>query len=94
MSTKPKPVSAKSFPALPGWKRAGEAIEKTFAFENYYHTIAFVNLIAALAHKSDHHPDLSVHYNKCVVRFSTHSLGKLSTLDIASAKAIEAALKL
>ena len=31
---------------MSGWHEAGGAIEKTFAFNNYYETIAFVNALA------------------------------------------------
>src|SRR5690606_7285652 len=59
---------------LPGWQLHGDgadvAIEKTFRFANYHETMAFVNAVAFIAHVQDHHPDLSVHYDRCVVRFN------------------------
>jgi Zn-dependent protease with chaperone function/pterin-4a-carbinolamine dehydratase len=55
---------------LPGWTRSGERIEKTFRFGDYHATIAFVNAVAAIAHIEDHHPDLGVHYDRCVVAWS------------------------
>ncbi len=75
---------------LPGWKPIdkGEAIGKTYDFKNYYRTLAFVNALAFIAHREDHHPDLGVHYNKVVVRYSTHEVGGLSMNDfICAAKA-------
>ena len=77
-------------PHLPGWELAedGHALVKTFHFEDYYRTMAFVNALAFVAHREDHHPDLGVHYNRCVVRFSTHDVGGLSENDfICAAKA-------
>ena len=66
----------------------GKAIERTFKFDDYYRTIAFVNALAWIANREDHHPDLSVHYNKCVVRFSTHAVDGLTENDfICAAKA-------
>jgi 4a-hydroxytetrahydrobiopterin dehydratase len=53
--------------ALPGWDYADNRLTKTFHFANYYETMAFVNAVAYLAHRQDHHPDLSVHYNRVVV---------------------------
>src|SRR5262249_11102725 len=47
--------------ALAGWTHAGAHLTKTFKFGNYYETMAFVNAIAYVAHRQDHHPDLSVH---------------------------------
>ena len=79
---------------LEGWRLTGDgsdgAIEKTFKFANYYQTIAFVNAIAWLAHRADHHPDLSVHYNRLVVRFSTHSAGGITALDVEAAGKVDA----
>ena len=52
--------------------------------------MAFVNALAYMAHREDHHPDLGVHYNRCVVRYSTHDVGGLSENDfICAAKAEE-----
>ena len=81
---------------LPGWKLSGDgddvAIEKTFTFANYYETMAFVNALALVAHRADHHPDLSVHYAKCVVRFSTHALHGISETDFECAARADALL--
>jgi len=80
--------------AAPGWKLTGDgadvAIEKTFAFDNYYETISFVNAVAFVANAQDHHPDLSVHYNRCVVRFNTHDVKGLSETDFECASQIDA----
>ena len=77
-------------PQLPGWSlvEGGHALAKTFRFADYYRTIAFVNALAHVANREDHHPDLSVHYDRCVVRYSTHDVGGLSENDfICAAKA-------
>ena len=85
-----------SLARLEGWKLAGDganvAIEKTFDFANYFETIAFVNALAFIAHAQDHHPDLSVHYNRCVVRFSTHDVGGISSTDFDCATQADALL--
>ena len=81
---------------IDGWKLTGDgadvAIEKTFSFADYFETIAFVNALALVAHKQDHHPDLSVHYNRCVVRFNTHDVGGLSATDFDCAAQADALL--
>jgi len=80
--------------SLEGWKLGGDgadaAIEKTFAFKNYHETMAFVNAVAFIAHKRDHHPDLSVHYGKCVVRFNTHDAGGITETDMQCAALVDA----
>ena len=79
---------------LGGWTLSGDgadvAIEKTFRFANYYETITFVNAVAFIANAQDHHPDLSVHYNRCVVRYNTHDVGGLSSTDFDCAARIDA----
>jgi 4a-hydroxytetrahydrobiopterin dehydratase len=73
---------------LPGWEHATGTIFKTYAFRDYCQTMAFVNALAWISHREDHHPDLSVGYNKCRVEYSTHAIGGLSQNDfICAAKA-------
>ena len=75
--------------ALPGWTRSGESIEKTFRFPDYYRTMAFVNAVASIAHREDHHPDLEVHYDRCTVAWSTHSAGGITQNDCICAAKVE-----
>jgi 4a-hydroxytetrahydrobiopterin dehydratase len=75
---------------LPGWALVKGEIAKTFAFKNYYQTMAFVNATAWVSHQENHHPDLEVGYNKCRVRYSTHSVGGLSENDFICAAKVEA----
>jgi len=71
-----------------GWRVHDGAIEKTFAFKDYYETIAFVNALAWICHAENHHPELAVSFNRCVTRFNTHSVGGISINDfICAAKA-------
>ncbi len=85
-----------SLSKLDGWTLSGDgadlAIEKTYAFANYYETIAFVNAAAFIAHRQDHHPALTVHYNRCVVRYNTHDVSGLSVRDFDCAARLDALL--
>ena len=74
---------------LPGWLSKDGAISKAFSFKNYYETMAFVNAVAWVSHKEDHHPDMEVGYNRCKVTYSTHSVGGLSENDFICAAKIE-----
>ncbi len=75
---------------VPGWAYDGKVIAKSWSFKNYYETMAFVNAVAWLVHREDHHPDMSVGYNRCRVEFSTHSIGGISENDFICAAKIEA----
>ena len=74
-------------PELPDWTLAeeGKALVRTFRFPDYRHTMSFVNALAHMANREDHHPDLGVHYDRCVVRWSTHDVGGLSENDFICA---------
>ncbi len=77
-----------------GWElvEEGKAIARTFEFRNYHETMAFVNAVAWIAHREDHHPDLEVHYGRCRVRWSTHAIGGLSENDFICAAKVDALL--
>lgn len=79
---------------VPGWSLNDVATElsRTFKFKNYHETLAFVNAQAWIAHREDHHPDIEVGYNRCHVRFSTHSIKGLSENDYICAAKINALL--
>ena len=79
---------------LSGWEYFADAdqikyIQKKFIFKNYYHTIAFVNAVAYLAHRENHHPDLTVSYNHCIISYSTHAIKGLSENDFICAAKVE-----
>lgn len=82
---------------LTGWVLGGDgeqiAIQKTFHFANYLETMSFVNAVAFIAERHDHHPDMSVHYNRCVVRFNTHDVSGISITDIECAAELQAWVK-
>ncbi len=72
----------------------GKSISRKFGFDNYYKTLAFVNVVAMVAHQQDHHPDMTVTYNTCTVVFSTHSVGGLSPNDFICAAKIDSILNI
>ena len=71
---------------------SGKEISRSFKFKNYYQTMAFVNAMAWVAHAEDHHPDIEVGYNRCLIRYSTHSVGGLSENDFICSEKIDALL--
>lgn len=81
---------------LQGWILRGDgeniAIEKNFSFLNYFQTMAFVNAVAMIAHRQNHHPELVVNFNHCSVRFNTHDVKGLSLTDFECAALVDALL--
>lgn len=81
---------AQLMPSLQGWAVEGGAIAKTFRFRDYHETMAFVNALAWIAHRADHHPDVAIGYNECRVSYSTHSAGGLTRKDFICAAKVDA----
>ena len=79
---------------LDGWEYKGSVITKTFEFKNYYQTMAFVNAVAWISHREDHHPDMTVGYDRCKVDYSTHAIGGLSENDFICAAKLDALFSL
>jgi 4a-hydroxytetrahydrobiopterin dehydratase len=73
-----------------GWRLFEGAIEKTFEFKNFYETVAFVNALAWICNTEDHHPELAVSYDRCKVRFNTHSVHGVSINDFICAAKTDA----
>jgi 4a-hydroxytetrahydrobiopterin dehydratase len=75
--------------SLKGWKREGNEIAKQFELKDFVHAMGFVNSVALLAEKANHHPDIDIRWNKVRLVLSTHSAGGLTEKDFNLAKQIE-----
>ena len=79
---------------LSDWAVDDGKLVRLFRFSDYHQTLAFVNAITEVIHKEDHHPELIVGYNRCAVRYDTHSVnegkGGLSANDFICAAKIDA----
>jgi 4a-hydroxytetrahydrobiopterin dehydratase len=85
----PDDAVARELSELPGWKREGEEIVRTFDRGNFNGSIAFVNAVAAAANAADHHPDLAISWNSVTVRLSSHDAKGLTNRDFALARTID-----
>lgn len=76
---------------LDGWARHSEkhAIHKSFKFQDFNQAWGFMNRIALLAEKMDHHPEWFNVYNTVDILLTTHDADGLSEKDIAMAISIE-----
>jgi 4a-hydroxytetrahydrobiopterin dehydratase len=77
-----------------GWALADGAIAKTYSFKDHYRLMAFVNAVAWISHREDHHPDLLVGYNTCRVSYLTHAIDGLSENDFICAAKVDALFEL
>jgi 4a-hydroxytetrahydrobiopterin dehydratase len=86
-------IIRKYLAALPGWELIDGRISRRFEFRNYYQTMAFVNAVAWIAHRENHHPDMEISYKICTVQYSTHAVGGLSENDFICAAKVDALLE-
>jgi 4a-hydroxytetrahydrobiopterin dehydratase len=74
--------------SLRGWKLRGTAIKRVFTKKDFVSAIGFVQAVAFLAEKMDHHPDIDIRWNTVTLVLSTHSAGGITKKDIALAEQI------
>lgn len=77
--------------SLPGWRvsEKGDAIARSFQFQNFGAAWAFMTRAALAAEKMDHHPEWTNTYNRVRVTLSTHDAGGLTEKDVALAEAMD-----
>jgi 4a-hydroxytetrahydrobiopterin dehydratase len=67
----------------------GKTISRDYRFKDFHRTMAFVNAVAFIAHREDHHPDMEIGYGHCHVRYTTHDVGGLSINDFICAARVD-----
>ena len=72
-----------------GWEREGDALTHEFEFANFVGSVDFVNRLTPIAEEVNHHPDLSISWNKVTVSLSTHSEGGITENDFELAAKID-----
>lgn len=79
---------------IPQWRVEGGFLTRIYTFADHWETMAFVNATAWVTHREDHHPELAIGFERCQVRFITHSVGGLSENDFICAAKFDALLAL
>ena len=76
---------------LDGWSLSadGLALEKTYSFKGFNAAFGFMTRVAMAAERSNHHPEWSNVYNRVSIRWTTHSLGGISDLDVRLARSCD-----
>ena len=82
-----KQISA-GMKTIKGWKRNGGAIYRVVVKKDFVQAMGFVQSVALLAEKMDHHPDIDIRWNKVTLVLSTHSEGGLTEKDFLLARQI------
>ena len=71
---------------VPNWSKRAQKILRTFEFEGFLSSVAFVSRIARKAQKSNHHPDIDIRFNKVTLTLTTHDEGGITEKDFLLAR--------
>lgn len=74
---------------LKGWTKEGDAIVKTYVFNDFVEAISFMVQASFRAQELEHHPEWTNIYNEVQVRLTTHDLNGISSNDIRLAKRMD-----
>jgi 4a-hydroxytetrahydrobiopterin dehydratase len=79
---------------VPSWEiiHEGHAIRRMFTFQNHYEVMAFINAVAWVSHREDHHPNVAFGYSRCELVYSTHAVDGLTENDFICAAKVDALL--
>ena len=90
---KPQILTAKELraimPRLTGWRLAQNKLSRTFEFQDFVHSLSFVNSLVAYFETVDHHPDVRIAYGEVTFELTRYDLGgKVTDRDVEVAKKI------
>jgi len=90
---KPKILTAKELraimPRLSGWKLAHNKLSRTFEFQDFVHSLSFVNSLVAYFETVDHHPDVRIAFGEVSFELTRYDVGgKVTDRDVEVAKKI------
>jgi 4a-hydroxytetrahydrobiopterin dehydratase len=74
----------------PDWELAGDAIVRTVKLKDFKEAMVFVNRVAEVAEEENHHPDITIRWNKVTLTQSTHEAGGLTEYDFRLARRLNA----
>jgi len=71
------------------WDREGDELVKVVIAKDFAGAMRFVNAVAGLAEAADHHPDISISWNKVTLGLTSHDAGGLTQRDLDLATRID-----
>ncbi|HKT79905.1 MAG TPA: 4a-hydroxytetrahydrobiopterin dehydratase [Vicinamibacterales bacterium] len=95
---KPRALTKKELaaimPRLTGWKLAGNKLTRTFEFQDFVASLAFINSLVAYFETVDHHPDVKIAYGEVTFELTRYDIGgRVTDRDVEVAKKISSVYK-
>jgi 4a-hydroxytetrahydrobiopterin dehydratase len=78
-----------SLAKLPGWEGTTDGMAKEYVFDDFAGAMAFVNAVADQAEAVNHHPDITISWNRVRLTLVTHSAGGVTQADVDLAGRID-----
>lgn len=75
--------------SLTSWQLEDGELVRTFSFDDFRASLAFVNAVGELAEAAGHHPDIDIRYNKVRLALVSHDAGGLTVKDFDLAGQID-----
>jgi len=76
-----------------GWELKDGKIVKSFQFNSFMDAIEFVNEIARIAERLDHHPIITINWKTVKLSLKSFDIDALTKRDICLAEEIEKVIK-
>jgi len=73
----------------PAWSKKGSVISRTYQFQGFTDAVKFVNAVAKIAERANHHPDIDIRWNKVTLHLTTHDAGGLTEKDFQLASRVD-----
>ena len=98
MTDKPKILTARELraimPRLAGWRLVAGKLTRTFEFQDFVHSLSFVNSLVAYFETVDHHPDVHIAYSEVTFELTRYDFGgKVTDRDVEVAKKISSSYR-
>ena len=81
ITTLPAEKIAAELKNVPTWSSHPKAITRTYKFESFLMSIAFVRRVAKHAEKLNHVPDIDIRYDQVTLTNTTHDAGGITQKD-------------
>ncbi len=85
-------AAALAAPDAPAWTLVGGRLCRTVECATFRDALTLVAEVGELAEAADHHPDIDLRYRRVTLALLTHDAGGITTLDLALARDIDAAV--
>jgi 4a-hydroxytetrahydrobiopterin dehydratase len=71
---------------FPAWSLRNGALTREWTFPDFVEAMLFVNRVAAIAERAQHHPDIDIRYNRVLLALVSHDAGGITIRDTALAR--------